>query len=352
MKVPRLSVFLLFFFVSCFARASDLAFSENARTFESQHATLLVKSLAFACLGLFEVADGVPCNPAMTSKATKGSLKAQGLLSNGYSTLSTTRQLLNGTPDQNLVNDLFNDQRVLQAESQIDISFTSKYINSSYSPFTTRYFSVVRNDADPDVDLFAVQEQIFLLQSGVSLGDFDFGVEFRQSTWKFIKQRFELLSLATPEGMAALQPQTQTAYFVQPAMNYNIPNFWDARVSAYLVNLGYVNQHYDNFNHPVELQMGFAISPPVWYGKLDLLVDYKSLSYEETDAGEKIHFGALYRYGAMNLAFGLDNNGVSTGIFYGLEQINAGILFSTTKLPWKEDDYYAQTVYVQVGWQL
>ncbi len=54
----------------------------------------------------------------------------------------------------------------------------------------------------------------------------------------------------------------------------------------------------------------------------------------------------------MNLSFGLDNNGVSLGIFYGLEQVHSGILFSTTQLPWKEDDYFAQTVYLQAGWKL
>jgi hypothetical protein len=62
--------------------------------------------------------------------------------------------------------------------------------------------------------------------------------------------------------------------------------------------------------------------------------------------------GLLFSYGAMNLGFGLDNRGSSFGVFYVLEKINAGILYSTSQVPWNQTDYYAQTVYLQAGWQL
>lgn len=344
-------ILLVLLFSTSAHAASDLSFSRNARTFETQHGSLIVKSLAFACLGLKEVADGIPCNPAMTPKALKGSLKAEGLLSNGYSNLSKTRRLLNGNTDQSLINDLFSEERVLQAESNVDVMFTSQYLNSRFSPVSYKYFSVIRNDANPDVELFAVEEQDLTIQSGYSFRDFDFGIEISKLDWKFIRQRFKLIALSTAQGLEAIKPKKQTALFIQPAVTYNFPLPWSPRISTKIVNLGNIDEKYDELKHPVEAQIGFGISPPMLYGKLDLLVDYKSLNYEE-DSSEKIHFGALYKYGAMNLGFGLDSNGASLGVFYGLEQINAGILFSTTQLPWRKDDYFAQTVYLQVGWQL
>lgn len=347
-----ISSFLFYFLFSTIASAeSDLAFSRNARTFETQQGSLTVKSLAFACLGLQEVPDGLPCNPAMTPKPGKGTLKASGLISNGYSNLAKTRRLIDGDVDQGLLDDLFSEERILQVESNADVMFTSPYLNSKFTPVSYKFFSVARNDANPDVELFAVEEQGLTIQSGFSYGHFDFGIELRKTDWKFIRQRFKLLSLSTPQGREAIKHKTQTAYFAQPAVNYNIPLAWNPRLAVQIVNLGSVNVKYDEFKHPTEAQVGFGISPPMPYGNLEILLDYKSLSYEETGA-EKLHLGALYKYGTMNLGFGLDNNGGSIGVFYGLEQINAGILFSSTQLPWREDDYFAQTVYVQVGWQL
>lgn len=143
-----------------------------------------------------------------------------------------------------------------------------------------------------------------------------------------------------------------SAVFLQPAIQYEIPVVFQPRVALKLVNFGSIDDRNSEFRHPTELQAGFGITPTLPIGRLDILIDYKSLNYEESSFEEKLHIGALFRYGAMNLATGLDQNGASFGVFYGLEQINSGILFSTTQLPWKKEDYYAQTVYVQVGWQL
>lgn len=348
---------LFFFLIGPFvekqaqAQSSDLSYSRNARTFETQSGSLLIKSLAFSCLALEEVPDGIPCNPAMTPKNTKGTLKAEGLISNGYSNLTKTRELLNGSVSPSIVDDLFSGDRVLQVEANADVMFTSRFMNSRLTPYSYKFFSVARNDANPEIELYAIEEQNLTLQSGISLGNFDFGIEIKKMDWKFIRKRFFLFSLATEQGRENLKPQKQSALFLQPAINYNMPLPWKPRIALQIVNLGQIDNHYDDFTHPPELQVGLGVTPPIPYGRLDLLFDYKSLTDNDSDIN-KFHFGALYRYGVLNLGLGLDGHGGSLGIYYGLEQINAGILFSTTELPWRKDDYFAQTVYVQVGWQL
>jgi len=331
--------------------ADTLSFSMNARTFETQHQSLLVKSLAYSCLSLEYIPDSLPCNPAMTSRNRKAGLKGEGLISNGYSNIDKTRRLLSSNIDQQLINDLFTNEPVVQLETSIDVMFTSQFLNSKYSPFTHKYFAVLRNKANPDVEMYAIDEQSLILQTGYSFGDIDIGLAVKKNDWKFIKQRFKILDLSTPSGQSLLKPKTQSAIFIEPAINYRFKSLWSPRLSAQVVNSGYLSEQYDEFEHPVELQFGFGLSPEIAIGRLDLLVDYKSLNSNESDQ-KKIHIGGLYNYGAMTLATGVDDYGMSLGVFYGLEQINAGILFSTTKLPWRQDDYYSQTVYLQLGWQL
>ena len=83
---------------------------------------------------------------------------------------------------------------------------------------------------------------------------------------------------------------------------------------------------------PSELQYSIGISPPVYFGKLNVELDYRSLNYQEDSIIERLHFGAIYQMGAMSLTGGVDYNGISGGIFFGLKEINAGIVYSTTNV--------------------
>jgi hypothetical protein len=346
-----LSVIFVFIFITD-SQASELAFSRNARTFETQYSTLVIKSLGFACLSLDHVPDGLLCNPAFVSKGKKNNLRAQGLLSNGYSNLSKTRRILSDSSNQTLITDLFSEDKVLQTEAQIQLNFISSFINASYSPFVFKYFSVARNVANPDMELFAVDQQELVLQFGYSFENFGIGIELKKQDWKFIRQRFKLLSLLSSQGLDALKPRNQTTYFADPGAYLQLPIAWKPTLSAKIVNVGTTSQAYDEFKHPSEAQFGLGISPDMPIGKLNLMIDYKRLNYEEETLQDKLHYGMLYEFGVMNLGVGIDENGFSTGIYYEIEKVNAGVLYSTTKVPWKEADYYAQTVYLQLGWQM
>ena len=83
------------------AQSSDLAFSRNARTYETQHTSLVVKGLANACLTLALVPDGLPCNPAMTPLNDGAGLGISFQLSNGYASLDSIRKILDAkiTPE-------------------------------------------------------------------------------------------------------------------------------------------------------------------------------------------------------------------------------------------------------------
>jgi hypothetical protein len=349
----QLAFILLFSFSKiATAQTSGLAFSRNARTFELQHSTLVMKGLANACLTMTIVPDGLPCNPAMTPLNTKPSLGAEFQLSNGYSSLQNVRKILDGKVDQELVDTLFSQGKIIQVEANADIGFHSKFLSGQYTPLSVKGFSVVRNEANPDIDFYAIEETGFSFQSGYEIyNDLFAGVQIRTMNRKFIKQRFKLVVLGTQAGQDLLKPKEQSVAYLEPGFTYFLGKTWKPRVSLFVVNLGYVSKNYDELPEPPEAQLGFGISPPMAWGDLDLSFEYRSMSYEEEDL-KKLRFGAMYHFGSMYLTGGIDNNGISGGVFYGLDKVNAGIVYSTTQMINQGESFYTQTAYVQLGWQL
>lgn len=348
-------LFSSFFYSSLsFSQNTDLAFSRNARTFETQQASLVTKSMAFACLSMTVVPDGLPCNPAFTPLRKTATLGIEGLISNGYSTLSTMQKLLSGNIDQDLINTLTNTQnRVLQIEGNAEINLMSPYLNARYTPASLKYFSVIRNEALPKIDLYAVQEDSYVFQSGYEFAKGLYGgIQFRSLERKFIKQEFSASQLGTDEGKKLLTPENEQAMYFEPGIAYIYDSIWKPRFSAMLVNLGTQSGQFVDLAEPLEGQLSIGLTAPLKWGSFDIEVDYRSMTYDEPTIIERLHLGALYHLGTMFLSGGVDYNGISGGIYYGLEQINAGIMYSTTQVPWRNEDYYTQTVYVQFGWQI
>ncbi|MBT4760767.1 MAG: hypothetical protein HOO06_03630 [Bdellovibrionaceae bacterium] len=351
----RLGLFGFVLFELLFSQylfAQSLAFSRNARTFESVHSSLFVKSLGHACLSITISPDSLPCNPANMVYQDKNTLGADLLLSNGHSALSNIRQLLDGEISQGLVDTLFTEGKIIQIEANVDINFKSKYINARYTPFTVKGFSVVRNEANPDVELSAVEEKGFALQSAYQVIDgLSIGVQVRFLERKFVRQQFQLILMGTPAGDQLLSPKSQKVTYIEPGMTWEISNNWHPRLSVLVANLGFVSDKHDELNVPVDYQVGFGITPPIRWGELQLALDYKSLTLVEADQA-KFRFGGTYGFGAMHFATGLDVNGVSGGIFYGLQQATAGVMYSTTRITNEDEDYFTQTLYVQLGWRI
>ena len=334
------------------APAANLAFSRNARTFETVQSSLFVKSVAHACLGLIEVPDGPPCNPAFVPLQARARLGAEFLLSNGYPALQKMQQLLRGDIDQNLVDTLFSNQRVLQIEGNAELNFYSKFLVSRYAPVSVKFFSVVRNEANPLIDLYAVQDQSMLLQTGYKIGyGFSVGAQARQIQRKFIRRQFKLLDVATQTGRDRLKPKEQSLLYFEPSLGYKSSTTWPLTAGLMLVNLGTASVVYDELNEESQVQAGIALGAPIPYGQFRVMVDYKNLAPNEQES-EKFRVGAMYSFGAMNLGAGADYNGLSWGLYYGVQQIHAGIMYSTTSTPWTNSDFYTQTVYLQVGWEI
>lgn len=330
----------------------DLYLSQNARTFDMQQSSLMVKGLAHACLTSGYIRDSLPCNPSLLPMTQKPRLGIQAELSNGYDTLDKMRQLISGQLTDSAINELFAKERVLQIEGNGEIDFVSPYFSARYTPMNIKYFSVIRNEANPDVELSAVEEKNFEVQFAYPLSDsFYIGLAAKSLDRRFIIQRFQLVDLATDAGKALLKPKKQRSYLVTPAATLFLPGGWKPRIAVQVANIGGHSGDTSAMAEPLDVQAGAGITIPFDWTEIDVMVDYRSLTYSE-NGEEKFHLGSMLRFGAMSLVTGADYFGFSGGVFYGLEQVNAGILFSTTQAPWNSNDYYANTVYLQIGWQI
>ncbi len=344
---------LIFFLCAGISKAQTTStFSRNPRTFETVHAGLVTKGVAYACLNLYQIPDGLVCNPALSNTVSKSSLGTQVLISNGASAFSNIAEIVDGKVDQGTIDTIFSDGKIIQAETNVDIFFKSKIISGRYTPYSLRALSVVRNEANPDVELSAVEEKGFTFQSSYEFfQNFYAGLQVRILNRKFVIQQFKLISLATQDGEGLIAPKTQDVTYVEPGFHYVLSLPWKPRFSAFVANTGSYSKKYDEIKTPEELQVGIAISPPVFWSELDIMLDYKSLSYQESDF-EKLRLGSVLRFGSMNVFGGIDTNGVSGGVFFALEKINSGVFYSTTKLTNGNEKYFTQTVYVEFGWQI
>jgi len=332
--------------------APELYLSQNARTFEMQQSSLIIKGMAHACLTSFHFRDSLPCNPSLLPFNGKPRLGAQAALSNGYSTLERMRNLINGQLSDEMITELFSKARVLQIEANAEIDFISNYFAAKYTPINLKYFSVIRNEANPDVELSAVEEKNVELQFGYPISEnFYVGLEAKSISRRFVINRFQLVDLATEDGKAKLKPKTQQGILFSPAATVFFPGEWRPRVALKVANIGSFTGYTEALAEPIDVQTGGGVTIPLGWTELDVSVDYRSLTYEERWE-ERFHLGSMLRFGAMALVSGVDYYGLSGGVFYGLEQVNAGILFSTTQAPWNSNDYYANTVYLQIGWQI
>jgi hypothetical protein len=311
-----------------------------------------MKGLAHACLTMMVIPDGLPCNPAMLPLLPKKRLSIEATLSNGYATLERMRKLLAQQLSQENLDDLFASDKVLQIEGNAEIDIVTPRFAAAYTPFNAKYFSVVRNEANPDVEVTAVQEQNGIVQTGMRVTDFLYvGLTAKAFSRKFVKNRVRAVDLGTDAGKDALRLQNQDGVFFTPAATVIFPGEYKPRLALAVANLGWVNGDTDNLWEPIDVQGGAGITFPLGWAEVDVDVDYRSLSYDES-AGQRFHLGSMLRFGVMSLYGGVDNFGFSGGVFYALEQVNAGITFSTTQTPWGSNDYYANTVYLQVGWQI
>lgn len=344
-------VLLIFIYLHSVSRAEDsLAYTSSARTHLANQASLLIKSVGHSCLSMTLIVDDLPCNPAFTPLAKNSSLSFQFLLSNGYSNLETTRQLFKKTADYSSLQEFLKEKPVIQIESVGEMFFRTSLVSGKYTPLNQQLFSVVRNVAYPRAALRAKDESNLVLQSGFSIQNRYFlGAKIISAKKRYIMKTFDLFDLGTESGRNLLDPQNVDVLYFEPGIGYISNNLWNFHFSAVQRGLGYSKGDGKVFEMKPQTELGFSVSPPTSWGKMQVGIDYKKLGFDDS---RLLHLGILYQLGSMTTGFGADEYGISWGVMFYLKQLYSGILFTTTRAPWNSSEFYTDTIYTQLGVEL
>jgi hypothetical protein len=257
--------------------------------------------------------------------------------------------LLSNDLDSEFLSDLFSQDRILEVEANASMHFISQYVSAKYLLYGLQFYSTQRNQSDPQIDMLATESKQWIVQTGYQFSPIvSVGLQLRSQQDKIVRKSFRLADLGTDNGKDLLKPKDYSRLYAEPGI---VLGGSDLKLSLLGAGLLVDGETTDDINERGEAQVGASYGFAALSGRVDLSVDYKSLTYTEEDS-QKLHWGARYKYGALSLLGGVDAWGVSGGLFFSIEKIYSGILYSTSQVPWRKSEEYAQTTYIELGWQI
>ncbi|MEQ1879200.1 MAG: hypothetical protein ABL958_21355, partial [Bdellovibrionia bacterium] len=138
-------IFFLLIALSNAARASEpVLTSEMPALSERRENGLMTQGFGLACSVLTGPVASLPCNPALALTPDFGDertyvLSGRIFVGGEYSRFRTVEQLLNGPYTEELVQSLFEDNQVIDTQLSGSVSFRSRHISASFSPFHLTY---------------------------------------------------------------------------------------------------------------------------------------------------------------------------------------------------------------------
>lgn len=336
---------IVFSFILLVSQVSlGFEFYQNARTVMTHKSGLVEKSLASACLTI-QIDGQTPCNPAIILDK-ESSLNFVLISSNGYQNLSKVSSLFSNEINSEFLDAILGDNTVLQYEGGIELQLISSNFRFSYTPLYMNYLSVTSNRINPTVNIIAHQNSLAKIQYAHSLNtNVQLGIQTRWIDGKVIQKDVPLLELATEEGKNLMSPDNYKAFLIEPSAIYNHSD--QIKSTVMISYLGWKSEPYKIFPSPA-FDLGISHTSQFEYADLQIEIARKTLIYNENE-NHKYKLGAQVLMGSMTLASGVDYYGLSFGTYYKIKNLNTGVSYSTTKVPWRSDDVYADTVYLQLG---
>jgi hypothetical protein len=266
----RTIILLLLLFAGFFARAQGILSSEIPDHFNQPSAGVVQRTLGHSCSTVQNVDFILPCNPAFIESDQDRFFTAGLYIGSEYETLDNINDIINGPHDEALIQDLFAEKQVIQAEASGDLVYRHRWLGASITPLRATYFSVVRNQTYPVVAIHAMKEQTIRVMTGTEVDkNHRLGIQLRAVKREFVQDEFTLFEAITaPESV--LERKEQNAFYAEPGYVYTWKELsWEPRVAFLLGNIGVVSQRYEEVDATPILDSGFGLAPPVGYGELE-----------------------------------------------------------------------------------
>lgn len=332
------------------AQASALAV-EVPRYMSYGSSSFASHGLGYTCFAFDVGADVLPCNPAFMAKERKRVFKSNVFFGNNVSYAQEVVDLVKGNADQGTVKKLFEERESSELEANVEAGFLAETFAISYSPARINYYTLFRNQALPEVTVFASQEEATKLQLASYIEkNMYLGLQMRYVHRKFIASNFFLTDALAENGKDLFRSQEQNILYFEPSFLYSRNDIaYLPEVSLSLVNLGLYDEKFEEYPSSPQVHLSGSIQPVVAYGNLGLGGD---IFWDQSvkSALEPLTLGAFYRFGVLKLFGSLaeHNNGVGFQVIY--ENFNLGLTYSYRQIKDALGEQFSyRRVYMQLG---
>lgn len=350
--IKPFALLLLLFWLLCWAFPGwavevPTALSRGDSTFTSY-------ALGAACFGMDAQVDGLPCNPAFMAKERPSEFKINFFFGNNISNVQEITKLVDGSGDEGTVEKLFHQTSSDEMEANVEATYLHENWGLSYSPYRLFFYSLIRNSALPEINLYAGEEQSISAQIA-SYGDKDFywGLQLKGVERKFIASEFTLTDAIASGGSNYFAVQTQRAAYLEPGFLYSWEEeSWKPQVGLTVKNFGFVDHKYDELSTNPDWHFAGSIKPPIELGVLEFGLDFLVNSYV-TNLSDVPHLAASYKLGAVQAMASCSDNDYSVGFLLKYQEWNGGLTYWRQKFEnLLGEEAEMQTVFLEIGWTL
>lgn len=335
----------------CFSAVTEARVVEQAAPFfwNGQRAFLTHSVLGSTCSSFRSIKNEVSCNPALIEG--ESAFAANVFFGDDYETLYKNRELIDNKDKMALAQSILSEKEAVRFEGSTMLWWRNANVAVAIQPLRWTYYSMVRNQAYPDVAIHAMQEQSALVQfGGVLQKSLRGGVQLRFVDRKFVHEEFNLFD-AAPEIEKHLQVHDQKLILIEPGIAYEIldhdePHSWRPLLTANISQLGFANKKYDQVPVKPVLDTGISTTPPVGLGELELGLNYRWSSDIEKE--KKFRFGLHYRLGLAGFMAAYDADEWSMGMLSTFQSLSAGLMYKRAELKdFNSNRIYDDSAYVE-----
>lgn len=291
---------------------------EVPRHFMSGASGFMSMGFRQSCFSLDIPSDTLPCNPAFIAKEKERRFNANVYLGNNVSYLKEATDLSQGHANEDSIQTIFKRHEDNQLQTQIELGHVQETFGWAVTPMQVNYSTTFRNQALPEISLYASLEESARIQFGSYLSDdWSFGVQLRYLQRRFVASRFFLLEALLPSGKYLFEPRRQSLFFVEPALLYAPKgNSANPEFTLMIANAGWVNQNYAELPVTPEYHFTSSVNPELSYGRFSLGLDL-NLNKNMRTGQFPVTLGSFYEYGILRLfgSIGRDENAVGMGVF-------------------------------------
>lgn len=298
------------------AVSSALAYEAPSR-YLNQPQGFMASGLGRSCFALDVAADSIPCNPAFVAKEKARRFNSNLFWGNSISYLKEATDLSQGTANETTIQNLFTRHEDNELQSQIELGYWHETFSWSVTPARVNYNSTFRNQALPEISLYASLEESAQIQLGSYLSDdWSFGVQLRYVHRRFVASQFFLTDVLLPDGKKWIEPKQQHLVFLEPGLLYAPESTLNPEFSLLVSNAGNINESYPEIPVVPQLHITTSITPKTNYGRYSLGVDITADKNIQKSSGP-VSLGGFLEFGILRLFGHLarQENGIGFGIY-------------------------------------